>query len=494
MDNDKKQSLIWLLKFWASLAFFYWLHGLRWVEDSILGPFAAVTAFAAQKVLPRIGMETEQSGTVIRAGTGVFEIAGSCTGTLVIFLFAAAVLSFPSPWKSRIKGLFLGMAGITLLNFARTLFIIVVTSKFPGTFWLLHVVIGQAVVIVGTVGIYLWWINQRGDVSFLPEGKREAAATTGLFLAGFVGGYLAYYFLFLKSPLGVWASDLIGAHSAAVLAFFFDATYHGRVLSASGTSIELAPECLSSPVVVLFTAVVVALPVKWWKKLLAAVAGFLPIYYTYHLISTVAVVLSLTGGGATSDSFVYVHIQQLVMIPALLLLVSCYDRGGGDAKKCARHLLYMLGAVVVAIPLSVGAGALYRTFFLPEVTGWISGSPEIFLAYHQPQITQVFSLNHVLRTMFDFEFCIWILLVATEPRFDRAKRMLVAAAGAPAVLLHCFAVVAAIETFKLIPNLFLMQAWIVIAPFAAFYGTKYLNRFTKNKEEKHGQLHLLQDR
>ncbi len=495
MDKEKKQSLMWLVKFWGALALFYWLHGTRWIEDAVLKPFAVATAVVARSVLPRIGMQVEQTGTTIRTGERMFEIAGSCTGTLVIFLFAAAVLSFPTSWKSRIKGLLIGLAGITLLNFFRTLVIVVVASKFPDAFWMLHVVIGQAVVIVGTVGIYLWWMNQRGDVAYLPKGRREAAKTTALFFAGFVFGYAAYYFLFLNSPVGGATREIIGRHVAVLLSIGFDTSYRGEILQASGTAIRLEPQCLSSPMVVLFSAVTMALPVAFWKKLLATVLGFWPVFYLYHLFSTVAVVVSLTGGGATSESFVYIHIQQLVLVPLLLFLAVYYDRGGKDFRIFGKEVLRLAIWAVASIPLAMGFGFLFRDFFLPSLTQWISGTPALFLATLEPQTSHVFGLNSILRTVPDFEIAIWLVLSATEPSLSVREKIRWAAAGLPVLFLHGLAAAAAVELFHLLPNAFLLQSWVVIVPFAVFYGIKKYKPFIeKKKEESHGGMHLLQDR
>ena len=495
MDKEKKQSLIWLVKFWGALAFFYWLHGTRWIEEAVLKPFAVATAVVTRSVLPRIGMQVEQTGTTIRTGERMFEIAGSCTGTLVIFLFAAAVLSFPTSWKSRLRGLLIGLAGITLLNFVRTLIIVVVTSKFPDAFWMLHVVIGQAVVIVGTVGIYLWWMNQSSDIAYLPKGRREAAKTTALFFAGFVFGYAAYYFVFLNGPVGVATRELIGRHAAALLSFGFDASYRGEIIQTSGTAIRLEPECLSSPMVVLFSAVTMALPVAFWKKLLAAVLGFWPVFYLYHLFSTVAIVISLTGGGATSESFVYIHMQQLVLAPLLLFFAAYYDRAGGDFKLCGKEVLSLALWGVGSIPLAMGFGFLFRELFLPALTQWISGTPELFLATHEPQTSHVFGLNSILRTVPDFEIAIWLILSATEPSLSVRDKVRWATAGLPVFFLHGLAAAAAVELFHLLPNAFLLQTWIVIVPFAVFYGIKKYKPFIeKKKEESHGGMHLLQDR
>ena len=495
MDTEKKQSLMWLVKFWGALALFYWLHGTRWIEEAVLKPFALATAFVARSVLPRIGMQVEQTGTTIRTGERMFEIAGSCTGTLVIFLFAAAVLSFPTSWKSRIKGLSIGLAGITFLNFVRTLVIVVVTSKFPDSFWMLHVVIGQAVVIVGTVGIYLWWMNQRGDVAYLPKGRREAAKTTALFFAGFVFGYAAYYFLFLNSPAGAATRAIIGRHAAALLNLWFDASYQGEIIRTSGTAIRLEPQCLSSPMVVLFSAVTMALPVAFWKKLLATVLGFWPVFYLYHVVSTVAIVISLTGGGAASESFVYIHIQPLVLAPLLLFLAVYYDRAGRDLKICGKKVLLMALWAVASIPLAMGFGFLFREFFLPALTQWISGTPGLFLATCEPQTSHVFGVNSTLRTVPDFEIAIWLILSATEPSWSVRKKIRWAAAGLPVFFLHGLAAAAAVELFHLLPNAFLLQTWVVIVPFAVFYGIKKYKPFIeKKKEESHGGVHLLQDR
>ncbi len=482
---EKHQSLKWLIKFCVFLIVFYWLHETQWVRSVILEHFSVATAVAAQMVLPRIGLAVEQTGTTLQTENGIFEIAGSCTGTLVIFLYAAAVLSFPCPWKSRIRGLLLGLVTITIINFIRTLFIVVVTSSFPGSFWILHVVVGQAFVIVGTVGIYLWWIQKQGKNSFLPPGQKQAIKTTGLFLAGFIAGYLIYYFVFLQSDIGYFTRELIGKHSAAVLQLFFSTTYENQILTAGQNSVHLLPACISSPLVVLFTAVVSALPMKFWKKLLIVVAGYWPLFYFYHVLSITLTVMSITQGTSTHKSFVYNHFSQLVSVLIFFVFISYYDWAKKDLRTFFKYLLTLSGVSVLFLSVIILVGKFYSLWFVPMVTHLISDSPELFFAEVSKQTSHEFNLISTIHNMFQFQTYIWMVLVGLDPDFSKTARIKSMAAGFFVILANCFATIAIIEIFRLKPNVFLLQTWIVLFPFAAEYTFKWIKEGRRfiNQEE-----------
>ena len=72
-------------------------------------------------------------------------------------MYAAALLPFPIPWKSRLWGLFSGLVILLLINLFRTSLIILVASRFPDSLWTFHIVVGQIIVLAGMMAVFLWF-------------------------------------------------------------------------------------------------------------------------------------------------------------------------------------------------------------------------------------------------------------------------------------------------------------------------------------------------
>lgn len=453
--NDQN-PVKWLIRFFLLLAFFYWLHETAWVASHVLEPFGKASAWLAEKVLHFIGFQASRRGASIHTATGSFEIAGSCTGTLVVFLYAGAVLSFPASLRSKAVGLLIGLVLLNLLNFLRTLAIILFSSKIPGYFWTMHVVIGQAVVIAGTLAVFMWWIQTEGRLGFFSAGKKGWARTLGAFLAGFLGGY-GLYFVFLDSPVGAWSRDLIVAHSAWLLHFFTETSYKDAVIRTATCSISVDPRCLSSPVVVLLTGGIFILPLAWWKRIVISLAGFWPLYYLYHVGRTFSTALSLSSGVPVTGSIFFSSFGMLVLVLCCFLILGYYEYGQKGGRGYGRFLLVFVGASVVCIPAAYGFGELYRSLLLPWLTGWISNSRNLF-----------FDRMQSLSRMADFQFYIWAVLMCVNGGLTARKRIIRGAAGVVGILINCLFTVGFIEWFRLKPDVMPLQFWIVAFPFGIY--------------------------
>src|SRR5262245_8825762 len=71
------------------------------------------------------------SESTINYGARSFQIVPECTGVEVIGLYVAAVLAFPAPWKSRLRGLALGLPALAALNGIRILSLVLAGARSP---------------------------------------------------------------------------------------------------------------------------------------------------------------------------------------------------------------------------------------------------------------------------------------------------------------------------------------------------------------------------
>ncbi|MFW5791279.1 MAG: archaeosortase/exosortase family protein [Desulfohalobiaceae bacterium] len=445
----------WMAVFAGLVLLSLWVHGAGWFETSVLAPLAVWTARLAGVVLNGLGLEALVAGSSIAIGTRSFAVDSSCTGVLPFFLFTAAVTTSPRPLQAKLWGLFLGGAVLFLINLLRVLLIVLMALRLPDSFWAMHVVAGQILVIAAALGIFVLWarLTEKGSRAgaWTPFLLRRAAG----FVLGFGAGYLAYGW-FLSSPLGAWTHEAIARAAAWVLGLFSDASYRAGGISSTLSSITLVPGCLASPVVVFLVAVVAALPAAWWKRLLCMVIGFWPLYFLYHLLRVLVVMADLAWT-TREASLAYNTFGQYVLLLVGLLLVAWY--GTARRNMPVRGVLLSLAwSVPVAIVAAILLGWLFQTGIVPVLTRWAGGSPGIS-----------WDPNMALSTMIYFEIFGAVALLSHELGFNR--RLFVPLGAALAVLLLVSALIlAGVEFFSLKPHPGIIQLLAVALPFALVYG------------------------
>ena len=440
------------------MALFYWIDQSSWFQELVLDKLSLFTANATSWVLSFIGLHLEQTGVTLITPTGPVKIAESCTGSFVFLIFAAAILPFPTSWKSRLKGLTLGLLTLLLINIFRTVLIVLAVSRFPGSLWSLHIVVGQIIVIAGMMGVFLWWLKGNRQEILIPflRSNRTIFRTLGLFTIGYLCGYRLYH-IFLESPLGILVQKIVAAHTFWITSSLNDLFFHNHLLQLSASPVSLIEGCLSSPMVVLFVAVIFAWPTRWWKRSVIILVGFIPFYYLYHLIR--ATLISLTLGIQSSEvNFAYNFYGQIFLSLTLFALVAYF---WCSTKKSISYgkffLLFLTSALIAAIAVS-GAGWLARHLLIPFLTERITGSTA--LSYN-PQ--QAISLTP------DFQIFIWVSLVGLTPGLTRTRKLLIGFSGVLIAMIAFAAGVAAIETFHLAPHIGLYKLSVILLPFAAYY-------------------------
>jgi exosortase H (IPTLxxWG-CTERM-specific) len=145
----------------AFLALFVLLLGgsftvisINWVNDHLVEPFTGGIARLSGATLNLLGQHVTMRGTVIQGPRFAVNIRNGCNGVEAMLIFAAAVLAFPAPWRSRLTGLALGMLAIQLVNLVRVVSLYLTGAYLPRIFDASHTVIWQSVVIL--VGVLLW--------------------------------------------------------------------------------------------------------------------------------------------------------------------------------------------------------------------------------------------------------------------------------------------------------------------------------------------------
>jgi exosortase/archaeosortase family protein len=465
-----KESVRWLILFLILMAGFYWIDQSGWFQKIFLDRLAHGITTVTVWLLSFVGAHLEQAGTTVITPSGRIEVARSCTGSLVFMMFAAAVIPFPSTCRWRVKGLFIGLTTLMILNLLRTCMIVLVGSRFPGAIQTFHVIIGQIMVIAGMSAAFLWWAKhsrQDTKISFFRNNKEIFRAVV-LFCIGYLCGFWLYQ-AFLESPAGLFVKHMVEIHTIWAISFLNENFLQGYLSPVAAVPVRLVEGCLSSPMVVVFVAVVVAWPGRWWKRALVILIGFLPLFYGYHLLRAILVSLSL-GIQSKEVNFAYNFYGQLLLVIALFTWTAYLWSSTLKSISYKRFLFLLVPSTLIAASVAMGLGFLMRHTMLPRLTAWISGTP--FLSYDPEQMVSL---------MVDLQIFIWISLIGSTPGLSPTKKGWFALLGLLAAFLALVVATLLIELFHLTPHKGMFKLGVVLLPFAVYYGL-FLHTRQRRKE------------
>lgn len=445
----------WLVLFLLLAAFFYWFDNLDWFQKTVVMPLAELFAWLCQLILSVLGMAIARRGNVLTTAGGSLVFAGSCTGTFVFFLFAAAVIPFPVGWRRRLTGLLAGLAAIFLLNLLRGLMITGITSRFPHLLWSLHVVAGQLIVIAGMMAVFIRWAGRRSHAAgrILSGPRRILAARLGLFCSGYLILHLFYFQFFITSPLAGWLREMIIHHAAWLLSWFGAASARGPSLVTDSCAIALTPGCLHSPVVVISGAIVLAWRWKWWIRLAALAAGFLPAFYLFNLIRTLFIVLTEPATRGSGHNFIHTFFGSLVLTGFLIMAAGWWWCRKIEADSWRPFLLRLASSLALAIPLAFLASMAGERVLFP----WLGE-----LLAHPRGLPPDGEL--AARRLGGAMLFVWILFTGLLPGIRTSVRLKKAAAGILILEVFHAGVLGVLILLELDPHIRLLKLTALAAP------------------------------
>lgn len=139
------------------------LFAIRWIpftDEAIFQPFTRFVALTSHGVIRLLGEETTLDDVDV-VGEGVaISIREECNAIPAIFIFFAAVLAFPAPWKKKALGLALGFPAIFAVNTVRVV-TLYYAAKYCSRdiFEALHLYVWQALVIIFAIFTWIFWAD-----------------------------------------------------------------------------------------------------------------------------------------------------------------------------------------------------------------------------------------------------------------------------------------------------------------------------------------------
>lgn len=168
-----RREVAFLLKFLGLLTLFFLSVAPKPMNDRVVEPFTGLVAHAGGAVCRLFGEDARMIGTMISSPRFAVNIRNGCNGLETMFIFAAAVLAFPAPWRVKLWGLLAGVAAIQALNLVRIVSLFFIGVHWPALFEKWHVVVWQVIVILFGVALFLVWADR---FALPPQPSRPAPA------------------------------------------------------------------------------------------------------------------------------------------------------------------------------------------------------------------------------------------------------------------------------------------------------------------------------
>lgn len=294
-----------------------------------------------------------------------------CSGADVIALCLAVTLSYPVRWRRRLLGALGGTVLILALNTIR-IGTLLSTAGSQNVFYTLHIYIWPAILILA-MGVYvLWWIGRSG---------RTAPATRfGLTALAMLALHAAAVPWTMTSAAVLRAGDWTAQAAARLLSSLgVAATADGNILWTPRGAFQVTQECLLTPLVPIYLAGVIALPMTARTRLMALVLA-LPVFLVLGILRVL--VLALPPEIVASPLIAAHGFYQMVAAAAGIAYASAWalrraDEPARRSQIAGRAALAIVTAIAVAVVAGdVWGGAIARvaSVFPRALTAWSAGA------------------------------------------------------------------------------------------------------------------------
>ena len=345
----------------ASLGVFGLLK-FGWVEAHVMLPF---TQWQGRLAVGLLG-----------APALPIDVTLACSGADAFALCAGAILAYPATWRLRLSGTAMGFALILSLNTLR-IGTLGRAAASPVLFEALHVYVWPLALILVIAGYVFGWMqlaNTRQRVAAHEDTSAvPSARLTRTFLgwaAIFVLLFVAVSPLYLQSTTVMTIAAFIARSAGSALRFLgIEAKTTANILWTSKGGFEVTQECISTPLIPLYFAAVMAYRSDWRARGLAFAAA-VPIFVVLGVARLLVVALP---AAVIGSPLFLIHAFYQILLAVVVVCGAVAWRRGAPAWRVAAFAclagalcMYALGPVyagafswlVTDLPFNDAQGAM----------------------------------------------------------------------------------------------------------------------------------------
>ena len=156
--ESRKPVLKFAGTFFLACILFYILTNMSWFS-SFRAPILDLYSSISAGILNIFGFGVDARGSLLSSTSFSVSIEEGCDAIAPAILYAISVLIFPIAWSLRWKGFLFGLLAIAILNIIRIISLYLIGVYVPSLFEFMHVEFWQAVFIVFTVGLWIYWMR-----------------------------------------------------------------------------------------------------------------------------------------------------------------------------------------------------------------------------------------------------------------------------------------------------------------------------------------------
>jgi exosortase/archaeosortase family protein len=289
------------------------------------------------------------------------EATLACSGADALSLCLAVILAYPARWRIRLAGAFGGLGLILGLNTLRIGTLGRVAGS-PTWFEALHVYLWPAALTLVIAGYVFAWMrvaDRRRAVGAAPvlpaspaalPGERRPARLTRRFVlltAGFLLLFTAASPLYLESARVLAVAAFIARAAAATLRLLgVEASAAATVLLTPRGAFMVTQECISTPLIPVYLAAVLAYSSTWRRAALGLLATA-PLFVGLGIARLL--VVALPAALVASPVFLVHAFYQLLLAAVVVLVAATWRHGAGGTAVRRTLLAVVLGFAFVQL-------------------------------------------------------------------------------------------------------------------------------------------------
>ena len=156
--SERKPVVLFAISFLVICLVFYLITNMAWFQ-SFRAPILLGYSNVSSAILNIFGFGVKASGEVISGADFSVSIEEGCDAIAPAILYIISVAIFPIATKTKWKGLIYGLLAIAVLNIIRIVTLFLTGIYAPSLFEFMHVDFWQAIFIVFTVGLWIYWMK-----------------------------------------------------------------------------------------------------------------------------------------------------------------------------------------------------------------------------------------------------------------------------------------------------------------------------------------------
>lgn len=153
--------LRFLAVFVGLLALMFGFELTPWAQANVVAPWTDGVARTAAGAIHVIDPAVRVQGKIIATGDGSFAVSieAGCNGVEATLVLVAAMLAWPASWRSRARGIALGVLAVQGLNVVRVVSLFYLGQWSRDAFEWAHLYVWQALIMLDVLVVWLVWIR-----------------------------------------------------------------------------------------------------------------------------------------------------------------------------------------------------------------------------------------------------------------------------------------------------------------------------------------------